>query len=102
MRKKMICVTLAACALATVPLASASADPAPACSDTAVTARGEPAAYAWMAKIKARANWRRKVRELPNLGPAWSNWYRAAETEERCLIGPGNTLCIFTGTPCKQ
>ncbi len=74
---------------------------AAACAAEAVTARGEPARYMWLAKTKARANWRRKVRATTGLGTDWSVWSNAASTDERCLSGPEGTLCIFTGTPCK-
>ena len=71
------------------------------CHDTAVTARGEPSRFVWLAKTKARANWRREVRTLEGLGPDWAVWPNAADTTERCVSGPEGTLCIFTGTPCK-
>lgn len=71
------------------------------CHDKEVSARGEPSRFAWIAKTKARANWRRQVRTTTGLGPEWAVWPAAAETTERCLSGPEGTLCIFTGTPCK-
>ncbi len=71
------------------------------CGPSPVVARGEESRFIWMAKTKARANWRAKVRALPSLGPDYSNWSRAADTEERCLTGPAGTVCIFTGTPCR-
>lgn len=71
-----------------------------ACAPEQVVARGEESRFVWLAKTKARANWRRKVRSLPTLGPDYANWARAANTEERCLTGPAGTVCIFTGTPC--
>ena len=71
------------------------------CAQNPVTARGEPASYSWLARTKARANWRRKVRAIPGLGAAYATWDHAAEAEERCLSGPEGTVCIFTGTPCK-
>ncbi|CAA2142652.1 hypothetical protein HYPP_03674 [Hyphomicrobium sp. ghe19] len=70
------------------------------CASSPVIARGEEASYVWLAKTKARANWRAKVRATPGLGPNFANWARAQDTEERCLTGPAGTLCIFTGTPC--
>jgi hypothetical protein len=48
-------------------------------------ARGEPARYEWMAKLKARANWRAKVRATTGLGTDWAVWKLAKDTEERCL-----------------
>ncbi|MFT3732325.1 MAG: hypothetical protein QM780_13065 [Hyphomicrobium sp.] len=71
------------------------------CSSTPVTARGEESRYVWLAKTKTRATWRAKVRAHPDLGPDYSNWARAHDTEERCLTGPNGTVCIFTGTPCR-
>lgn len=71
------------------------------CSDVAVSARGEPARYMWLAKTKARANWRRKVRSTPGLGTDFANWSKAETSEERCLTGEGGTVCVFTGYPCR-
>lgn len=73
---------------------------AAACAGTAIEARGEQSRFVWIAKTKARANWRAKVRRTPGLGTTYANWARANNTEERCLTGPAGTLCIFTGTPC--
>ncbi len=81
--------------LLAAPLSAATCGPSP------VVARGEESRFVWMAKTKARANWRAKVRALSNLGPDYSNWARAADTEERCLSGPAGSVCIFTGTPCR-
>ena len=71
------------------------------CAPAGVTARGEPARYEWLAKTKARANWRRRVRETTTLGTDYANWALAKETTERCLSGPSGVVCIFTGTPCS-
>jgi hypothetical protein len=71
------------------------------CAATSVSARGEESRYLWMAKTKARASWRHKVRATTGLGPSYANWARAENTEERCLSGPSGTLCIFSGTPCR-
>jgi len=70
------------------------------CAASPVVARGEESSFVWLAKTKARANWRRKVRSMPGLGPGYANWARAENTEERCLSGPAGAVCIFTGTPC--
>jgi hypothetical protein len=70
------------------------------CAVSPVIARGEESSFVWLAKTKARANWRRKVRSMPGLGPGYANWARAENTEERCLSGPAGAVCIFTGTPC--
>lgn len=83
--------------LATSPVAWADS-----CAADAVTARGENSRFMWSAKTKARANWRRRVRGLPGLGPDYDNWSRAKDTDEKCLTGPAGSLCIFTGTPCKR
>jgi hypothetical protein len=71
------------------------------CSGETVTARGEQARFEWLAKTKARANWRRRVRAMPMLGPDYANWSRARDTTERCMSGPSGAVCIFTGRPCK-
>jgi hypothetical protein len=96
MKLHLIAVTCCALAIgsATRPVFAAS------CATAAVEARGEQSRFAWIAKTKARANWRAKVRRTPGLGTKYANWARASDTEERCLTGPAGTLCIFTGTPC--
>lgn len=72
------------------------------CAENSVTARGEQARFLWLAKTKARANWRRKVRTTPGLGTPYANWARAENTEENCFSGRFNHLCIFIGTPCTK
>ena len=72
------------------------------CSDQEVYASGEPASYEWLARIKTHANWRAKVRSIPNLGDAYANWENAENVTERCFSGPAGTVCQFTGTPCSR
>jgi hypothetical protein len=71
------------------------------CAAVTVEARGEQSRFEWLAKTKARANWRNKVRRTPNLGSKYAVWARAENTDERCLTGPAGTVCIFRGTPCN-
>lgn len=97
-RAALAAAVLAAVATLAGGSTSARAD---TCAAEAVSARGENSRFAWTARTKARANWRRKVRGLPGLGPDYADWNKAAGTEERCIDGPAGTLCIFTGTPCK-
>lgn len=87
---------------AALALLALAAEPSKAetCGPEAVVARGEASRFTWLAKTKARANWRRKVRETSGLGTGYSNWQKAKEAEERCLTGPEGTVCVFTGTPC--
>ena len=70
------------------------------CADKPVTMQGEPSAFEWLAKTKARADWRSRVRATRGLGTAYANWSLAANREERCRPGPKGTVCVFTGTPC--
>jgi hypothetical protein len=72
------------------------------CAIDPVAATGEPSRFIWLAKTKARANWRRKVRSLPQLGAPYAVWAQADYTTERCVTGPKNTVCTFTGTPCRK
>lgn len=72
------------------------------CALAPVTARGEQARFMWLAKTKARANWRARVRAMPALGTTYANWAQAKDTVERCLEGPKGVVCIFTGTPCRK
>jgi hypothetical protein len=87
---------------AVAALLIAPAQASKTCSDVAVSARGEPSRFVWLAKTKARANWRRQVRATPTLGTDFSNWGNAETSEERCITGDGGTVCIFTGYPCKR
>ena len=89
---------LAGFLVADFPVAAA----ADTCAPAPVVARGEESPFIWMAKGKARANWRSKVRATTGLGPQYANWGRSQDTEERCLTGPKGTVCIFTGTPCRR
>ena len=82
----LICTIVSSIALTTTVQAGA-------CAESAVSARGEESRFVWMAKTKARANWRRKVRSMPGIGPSYANWARAENTEERCHDGTvGNGL----------
>jgi hypothetical protein len=89
---------LAAAWFAAMPVTTAQAK---TCAPAAVTARGEPARYLWMAKLKARANWRRKVRAMSGFGPAYANWQSAENATERCVRSERATFCVFTGIPCR-
>lgn len=88
--------------MAVAALAAAAAVEAKTCAGVSITAKGETSRYAWLAKTKARANWRSKVRRTPELGAPYANWAQAESTEERCDSGPFGTLCTFTGTPCRR
>jgi hypothetical protein len=72
------------------------------CGSEPLSARGEPARFEWLARTAARGNWRARVRVTPGLGPAFTNWGAARDTEERCISGDGRIVCIFTGVPCRS
>lgn len=72
------------------------------CASAPVSARGEPAAFEWLAKTKARANWRSRVRGTRALGEAYSTWNRADAREERCSTTTRGIVCTFTATPCQR
>ena len=72
------------------------------CASAAVTARGEPSSFEWLAKTKARSNWRHRVRLTPELGPDFSDWKAAADIDESCLVGPDGTVCTLTARPCRK
>ncbi|MBY0225128.1 MAG: hypothetical protein K2Q28_04925 [Hyphomicrobium sp.] len=95
-------IVISALMAAMMAILSAPSQASKTCSDAAVSARGEPARFLWLAKTKARANWRRKVRATPTLGTDFSNWGNAETSEERCITAEGGTVCIFTGYPCKR
>ncbi len=94
MTRRWIGLAVAFAALSATPAAAAT------CAGEAIEVRGEQSRYVWLAKSKAKANWRAKVRKTTGLGPPYANWARAANTDERCLTGPAGTVCIFKGTPC--
>lgn len=72
------------------------------CAQVTVSARGEPASLEVLARTKARANWRARVRMTPGLGDPYATWSRAVNAEERCVSGPGGSVCTFSGTPCLR
>ena len=92
----LICAMLAA---ATLPIAAAAG--AQTCAPAAVSARGEPSAFKWLARTKARANWRAKVRKLKGLGAPYSDWNRAHNQTEDCGPDGRAMACTFTGLPCR-
>ncbi len=80
---------------------SAVAAVAETCATDPVTARGEPSSFEWIAKTKARANWRQRVRVIKPLGPLYSAWSHAQEPNETCSHSAKGIVCTFTGIPCK-
>ncbi len=91
--------------LVTALFLSAAVAPASAagnCAASPVSARGEPASFEWLAKTKARANWRSRVRGTKALGEAYSTWNRADNREERCAASARGIVCTFTATPCHR
>ena len=72
------------------------------CSAREVVARGEPASYRWLAMLKARGNWRVKVRTLPGLGAPYANYASAQNPVERCIFNTGSIVCTVTATPCRR
>jgi hypothetical protein len=97
MKTHLIAVVVLSVATA---LSSATLALAASCATVPVEARGEQSRFVWIAKTKARSNWRAKVRRTAGLGTKYAVWARADNTEERCLTGPAGTVCIFTGIPC--
>jgi hypothetical protein len=55
----------------------------------------------WLARRKARGNWRGKVRAMPELGPAYANWSNADDQVVRCISNAGSIVCTVTATPCR-
>lgn len=88
--------------LIAVPTHGADAQETKSCSDSPLSARGEASRFEWLAKTKARANWRHRVRSTPELGEPYSDWKLAANLEESCLVGPEGTVCSITAVPCRK
>jgi hypothetical protein len=95
-----IAAVLAVASLSVCDAATAVA--ADICAETAMTARGEPSSLEWLAKTKARANWRSRVRATPKLGTAYSTWSRAAQPVERCEMSSKGLVCTSTAIPCRS
>lgn len=72
------------------------------CAANAISARGELSRYLWLAKTKARANWRSRVRATTGLGPDYATWSRAREATETCTSGARGTICVVSGIPCRR
>ena len=85
----------------TAGLAVPPAAAADTCADKPFSAQGEPSTFEWLAKTKARANWRSRVRATRDLGTAYANWSLAANRDEHCAPTAKGVVCSFTGTPCK-
>ena len=81
--------------------AGATGAGAATCAKSEVSGRGEPASYRWLALVKARGNWRSKVRVLPELGAPYANFRNAAEPVERCISNSGSIVCTVTAIPCR-
>jgi hypothetical protein len=82
-------------------LATAPGAWAATCSAEQISARGEPASLKWLALVKARGNWRSKVRGIPSLGAAYANFGRAEDAVERCISDSRSTVCTVTARPCR-
>jgi hypothetical protein len=89
---------------ALVLLAIAAADPAAAasCAVQPVSARGDPSRYEVLAKLKARGNWRAKVRAMPTLGADYADFNRAQDAGYQCSLEDGFHTCIATAQPCRD
>ena len=81
-------------------LALPSAEAAPACAAAPVTARGEASTFQWLARTKARANWRVKVRRLKGLGADYANWNEARSTAYECGQNGKGIACTVSAIPC--
>lgn len=100
-RRLSISILLPAALLACAP-ASHAQTAADGCGAAPISARGEPASYRWLALVKARGNWRTKVRGMQELGPTFANWSSAADQVERCIESGGSTVCTVSGRPCRR
>lgn len=90
-----------ACSTAFLETAPVAAQQDAACGAEVITAHGEPSRYEWLAKTKARANWRRRVRGLPGLGPNYADWKHAADQTMSCISGTAGSVCTISGIPCR-
>ena len=91
-------------AFASLAFVTAALTPAAAqtCATSTISGRGEPSAFQWLARTKARANWRAKVRKLKGLGSPYSDWNRAQSRTEDCGPDGRGIACTFAGIPCRR
>jgi hypothetical protein len=89
------------CALGALLLSNVTASAA-TCAAAPITARGEASRFEWLAKTKARANWRARVRAMPNLGGAYANWNAAANPDYTCKTDARRITCVATARPCTR
>ena len=101
MQQRKIQTIIAALIAALCLCAVAQPAAAASCAAEPITARGDPASYQWLALVKARGDWRRKVRGLPGLGAVYANWASAADQVERCIKDARSVRCIITARPCR-
>lgn len=66
-----------------------------------VAAKGEMATFKWLALIKARGNWRSKVRTIPSLGADYANFGRSEDQVERCISDQRSVVCSVSARPCR-
>jgi len=71
------------------------------CAATQVQARGEPSVFKWLAKTKAKGNWRAKVRRMKSLGGAYADWNRSENKAEACGSDGKGIACTVSAVPCK-
>ena len=90
-----------AAAVLTVGLLAAAPAAAETCSNEVISARGEVSRYEWSGKLKARANWRVRVRQTSSLGAAYANWGRAKDPEIICKTDRLGFTCVASGRPCR-
>ena len=98
MRRSLAWSLAVVAVLVCAPRASAQTA-ADGCGAAPVAARGEPASYRWLALVKARGNWRTKVRGMQELGPTFANWSSAADQVERCIENTGSIVCTVCQCP---
>ena len=77
------------------------------CSHKSVSAPGQPSAFAFVAKSRAKAAWRAAVTADPQLGPDYAVWGIAEARVFDCRSVPprkgffGQTICTATAAACK-
>ena len=81
---------------------TAAQTPPKTCTATSVSARGEPASYKWLALVKARGNWRARVRVTQDMGSVYADWSAAEDQVERCIDNAGSIVCTVTAIPCRR
>lgn len=100
--RSLAAVAVIAAGIAAVLVLSAGAAAALTCSETTLSARGDPSRFEVVAKGQARANWRAKVRAMAALGALYADFNKARDANYNCSESDGQHVCTAVAVPCRD